>query len=146
MSSQMSKVKIKQVNRSEAENYLRQIRTQVFIQEQYVPVDLEWDGLDETAIHLLVMLDNQPIACARIFKYQILGRMAVIKSWRKIGLGMSLLLEAIKVCKSQGSKTIRLSAQLQAVSFYSRAGFKVVSNEYLEANIRHVDMLLALTD
>jgi len=146
MSSQLSKVNIKLVNWCEAENSLRQIRTQVFIQEQYVPVDLEWDGLDETAIHLLVMLENESIACARIINYQTIGRMAVIKNWRDMGLGMALLLEAIKICKSHSCKIITLSAQLHAVSFYSRAGFKVVSNEYLDANIRHVDMQLALTD
>ena len=143
---QLSEVNIRQVNWREAENLLREVRTQVFIQEQLVPVGLEWDGLDETASHLLAMFQNQPIACARIVEYKIIGRMAVLKHWRGIGLGTALLLEAIKICEQQGSKVITLSAQTHAVGFYSQAGFKVVSDEYLDANIPHVDMLLALAD
>lgn len=143
---QLSEVNIRHVNWHEAENLLREVRTQVFIQEQHVPVDQEWDGLDETASHLLAMFGNQPIACARIIDYKIIGRMAVFKHWRGMGLGMALLLEAIELCKQQGGKAIALSAQTHAIDFYSRAGFKVVSGEYMDANISHVDMLLALAD
>lgn len=144
--TQLSEVNIKHVNWYEAENLLREVRTQVFIQEQHVPVDLEWDGLDESASHLLAMFEDRPIACARIVDYKIIGRMAVLKQWRGMDLGMALLLEAIKICKAQGSKTILLSAQTHAIDFYSRAGFKVVSGEYMDANIPHVDMLLVLAD
>lgn len=143
---QLSEVNIRHVNWHEAENLLREVRAQVFIQEQHVPVDLEWDGLDETASHLLAMLGNQPIACARIIDYKIIGRMAVLKHWRGMGLGMALLQEAIKLCKQQGSKAIALSAQTHAIDFYSQVGFKVVSDEYMDANIPHVDMQLALAD
>lgn len=111
-----------------------------------MPAILEWDGLDEGACHLLAMFQSQPIACARIIDYKVIGRMAVCKHWRGMGLGMALLLEAIKICKSQGNKTILLSAQTHVIGFYSRAGFKVVSDEYLDANIPHVDMQLALAD
>lgn len=122
------------------------MRELVFVCGQNVPAILEWDGLDEGACHLLAMFENKPIACARIVDYKIIGRMAVLKHWRGMGLGMALLLEAIKICKSQGSKTILLSAQTHAIGFYSHAGFKVVSDEYLDANIPHVDMQLALAD
>jgi predicted GNAT family N-acyltransferase len=125
---------------------LRYLREQVFVREQNVPADLEWDDLDETATHLLATIDDKPIACARIINYQSIGRMAVSKHWRGMWLGMALLLEAIKICKQQGSKTIVLSAQTHAIGFYRRAGFKVVSDEYLDANIPHVDMQLAFTD
>ena len=140
---QLSEVNLRHVNWREAENLLREVRTQVFIQEQHVPVDLEWDGLDENASHLLAMFENQPIACARIVDYKIIGRMAVIKHWRGMGLGTALLLEAIRVCKQQGTTIITLSAQTHAIGFYSQAGFEVVSDEYMDANIPHVDMLLA---
>lgn len=144
--TQLSEVNIKHVNWHEAENLLREVRTQVFIQEQHVPVDLEWDGLDESASHLLAMFEDRPVTCARIVDYKIIGRMAVLKHWRGKGLGTALLQEAIKLCKRQGSKAIALSAQTHAIDFYSRAGFKVVSGEYMDANIPHVDMLLALAD
>ncbi len=123
---------------------LRYVREQVFVREQNVPADLEWDGLDEIAIHLLASIDGKPIACTRIINYQSIGRMAVSKRWRGMGLGMALLLEAIKICKLQSSKTIVLSAQTHAIDFYSNAGFKVVSKTYLDAGIPHVDMQLEL--
>lgn len=143
---QLSEVNIRHVNWHEAENLLREARMQVFIEEQHVPVDLEWDGLDESASHLLAMFEDHPIACARIVDYKIISRMAVLKHWRGMGLGTALLQEAIKLCKRQDSKAISLSAQTHAIDFYSRAGFKVVSGEYMDANIPHVDMLLALAD
>lgn len=143
---QLSEVNIRHVNWHEAENLLREVRTQVFIQEQHVPIDLEWDGMDESASHLLAMFENQPIACARIVDYKIIGRMAVLKNWRGMGLGTALLLEAIQICKQQGAIIITLSAQTHAIGFYRQAGFKVVSGEYLDANMPHVDMQLALAD
>ncbi len=141
-----SEYNIEQVTWASHQPQLRCVREQVFIREQNVPVDLEWDSLDEGACHLLAMFENHPIACARIVGYKTIGRMAVLKQWRGMGLGTALLLEAIKICKSQGSKTILLSAQTHAIGFYRQAGFKVVSDEYLDANIPHVDMLLALAD
>lgn len=121
---------------------LRQIREQVFMIEQSVPVELEWDAYDIDATHLLG-LDNQahPIACARIIHNSI-GRMAVLKSWRGLGVGKALLNQAIQVCKARKSNKITLSAQSYAIEFYVKAGFVVTSEPYLDANIWHVDMQL----
>ncbi len=144
MKPRLSNIKIKQVTWREAENHLRIVRTKVFIEEQLVAPDFEWDALDESATHLLAMFENQAIACLRIINYQKIGRMAVFKHWRGMGLGMTLLLEAINICKSHGSKTIYLTAQTHAIGFYKQVGFKVVSAEYCEVHIPHVDMQLTL--
>lgn len=121
---------------------LRQIREQVFMIEQSVPIELEWDTYDIDAIHLLA-LDKlaQPIACARIFNNSI-GRMAVVKSWRGVGVGMALLHQAIQICKAREVNKITLSAQSHAIEFYQKAGFVVISEPYLDASIWHVDMQL----
>ncbi len=140
----LANTQILQVNWQDAENELRIIRTKVFIEEQQVAPDFEWDEIDATAVHLLAMSENLPIACLRIIKYQKIGRMAVLKDYRAMGLGMALLLEAIKICKKQGTKSIYLTAQTHAIGFYKQAGFKEISGVYQDANIPHVDMQLIL--
>lgn len=128
---------------------LRSVRTPVFIEEQAVTPEFEWDDIDATAVHLLatlncIDLEPQPIACLRIIGYQKIGRMAVLKDYRGHGLGTALLLEAVAICKQQGSTSVVLSAQTQAIAFYKKAGFKQISEEYCDVDIPHVDMQLDL--
>lgn len=122
----------------------RMIRERVFIQEQQVPVALEWDEADNIAVHLLARLDGQAVACARILPNGQIGRMAVLPEWRGRGVGEALLLQAIQVCRQTGASHARLSAQTHAIGFYQRAGFEVCSAPYLDANIPHVEMQLEL--
>ena len=123
---------------------LRAVRTPVFIEEQAVTPEFEWDDIDGTAVHLLATLDHEPIACLRIIEYKKIGRMAVLKSYRECGLGATLLREAVAICKRQGSKSVYLSAQTHAIEFYRKAGFKQISGEYCDVDIPHVDMQLDL--
>ena len=119
------------------------LRETVFIQEQQVPISLEWDGLDETAQHLLALGDTgEPIGCARLLGDGSIGRMAVLKSWRRQGVGMALLSQAIACYRQLGIHQITLSAQMHAIKFYEKAGFTVCSEPYLDAGITHVDMRL----
>lgn len=122
----------------------RSVRATVFIREQQVPEALEWDAADADAIHLLLSIDAQPVACARVLPDGHIGRMAVLQAWRGQGIGMRLLQAAIAVCRSQGVGQAKLSAQTHAIDFYQRAGFAVVSAPYMDANIAHVDMVLEL--
>ena len=140
----LANIQIVQTCWVESENDLRTIRTPVFIEEQLVAPDFEWDEVDQTAVHLLAKHANEPIACLRIIDYDKIGRMAVLKDWRRKGLGSALLLEAVKICKAQGSKSVHLSAQTHAIHFYQQAGFKVISEVYQDLHIPHVDMQLDL--
>ena len=140
----LANIQISKVSWREAKNELRAIRTPVFIEEQGVAPDFEWDELDASAVHLLAMQNNQPIACLRIIDFHKIGRMAVLKDWRGMGLGSALLLEAVAVCKNYGSKSIHISAQTHAIEFYRKAGFEVTSVEYCDVHILHVDMQLDL--
>jgi len=140
----LKNVTIKQVMWQAVEKQLRIVRTSVFIEEQFVTPEFEWDEIDGAAVHLLATFDSKPIACLRIIHYQKIGRMAVIKKWRGKGLGAALLLEAIDICKKNGSKSICLSAQTHAINFYLKAGFKQSSDEYTDVDIPHVDMQLDL--
>lgn len=120
------------------------IREAVFIQEQAVPLALEWDAQDATAIHLLASTDGQAIACARVLPDGHIGRMAVLPAWRGRGVGAVVLQAAIQICRDLTLPRAQLSAQTHAVDFYARVGFVVVSAPYLDANIPHVDMVLEL--
>ena len=144
MKNTTNHIKIQQVTWTQAEPHLRAVRTVVFIEEQLVTPEFEWDDIDANAVHLLAMLENQPIACLRIIDYTKIGRMAVLKEWRGKGVGMTLLRKAIATCQQHGSKRVKLSAQTHAIGFYEKAGFVQVSDAYCDVDIPHVDMQLDL--
>lgn len=141
--SKQSHWQIETVRWQEAEQLLSDIRTRVFIEEQQVPVALEWDGLDAGAQHLLAKNQTEvAIGCARILPNGSIGRMAVLMPWRDLGVGTALLKSAIDYAKSQAWHMVTLSAQTHAIPFYERYGFKVISQPYLDAGILHQDMQL----
>ena len=140
----LSNFQVTQVSWATHAAQLMAVREPVFIVEQEVEPDFEWDDIDAVAIHLLAHVDNHPVGCARIIKHQKIGRMAVLKNWRGLGIGQALLREAITICQMHGSKTINLTAQTHAISFYKQAGFIETSGVYQDANIPHVDMQLIL--
>jgi len=131
-----------------AEIPLRAIRTQVFIQEQNVPENLEWDGEDAQATHILAWdKAGQAIGTARLLLHDTLahiGRMAVLPQWRRQGVGSALLACAIDAARSRGARTAFLNAQTTAVPFYLRAGFAVEGQEFLDAGIPHLCMTRSL--
>ena len=143
------KFNIQVVTWASHQSQLRAVRTPVFIVEQAVTPEFEWDDIDATAVHLLATLDDlnletQPIACLRIIDYHKIGRMAVLKQYRGHGLGAALLLAAVAICKTHGAKQITLSAQTHAIAFYEKTGFVQVSGVYCDVDIPHVDMLLQI--
>lgn len=123
---------------------VRDIRQQVFIDEQKVPPELEWDDTDEIADHYLAVDSaNRPVATARMFsaleETGYIGRMAVLPEARGKGVGEALLKHLIG--EAAGSyQELRLSAQQHAIGFYQRCGFHVCSDPYDDAGIPHLDM------
>ena len=134
-------LKIEKVSWQTHAQPLMAVREAVFIVEQQVPVALEWDGADETAQHLLaVSATGEAVGCARLLGDGSVGRMAVIKAWRGSGVGAALLNAAIAHYQQQGICIMKLSAQVHAIGFYEKFGFKVCSDPYLDAGILHRDM------
>jgi predicted GNAT family N-acyltransferase len=124
---------------------LRRVREIVFIEEQSVPREEEWDGLDETAIHFLALnAAGQPLGCARLLPNGQIGRMAVLQASRGTGLGLRLLEAAIEEAARQGHRRVFLHAQTHAIGFYRKAGFLPHGAEFMEAGIPHVEMTLEL--
>lgn len=116
------------------------IRMEVFVFEQNVPAEEEWDAFDKTSIHFFARADGKPVATARLRPLEGLAkieRMAVRKQFRGQGVGDALLLKVMETAREQGHTRARLSAQTHAVPFYEKLGFQVVSDEYMEAGIPH---------
>ena len=120
---------------------LRRIRETVFIAEQAVPPELEWDAEDAEALHFLAYEGDYPIGTARLLPDGHIGRVSVLKDWRGLKVGDALLRAVITEAEKRGLQQQMLSAQVQATPFYERLGFAIVSGEYLDAGIPHVDMV-----
>ncbi len=121
------------------------VRRTVFIEEQGVPAAMEWDEHDAVSSHWLVAAaDGSSIGCARLLPDGHIGRMAVLPAWRGLGVGRVLLNTVLAAARAHGHSFARLSAQIQAVGFYRRAGFIVEGAEYEEAGIPHLAMFKKL--
>ncbi len=135
--------KIQLVEWPDQATVLRNIREAVFIHEQHVPVELEWDEFDEISLHALAInLLGEPVGTARLLPDGHIGRMAVLKEWRRKGFGGAMLMRLLKESKRQGMKEVILNAQTTAIQFYTRFGFIVASKEFMDAGIPHVKMTL----
>ena len=124
---------------------LRAIREQVFIHEQSVPVELEWDEHDENCLHLLAINTRRDaIGTARLVSGSHIGRMAVLKAWRGQGAGSALMRHLLdQVRKNKKSQAI-LNAQIHAAPFYTTLGFTPSGKEFMDAGIPHVTMVCRL--
>jgi predicted GNAT family N-acyltransferase len=124
---------------------LRAIRQAVFVEEQKVPPELEWDDLDTGCLHALAIdTTGTAIGCARLLNGGKIGRIAVLLPWRKRGVGSALLRFLIDKAKTRGQTECRLNAQIRAMDFYHRHGFTAEGEAFLDANIPHRHMQLKL--
>ncbi len=126
---------------------VKQIRTDVFTNEQKASADNEFDRYDrigELTLYALVYNDQKAIATGRIAvtdKGYKIGRIAVLKSSRGIGAGAFLVKSLIKKCVESGDGNIYVDAQLHAVKFYEKLGFKVISQKQItDRSIAHLPM------
>jgi len=127
-----------------------QLRQEIFIIEQTC-IYLDLDNKDEDAYHLMAIDGNKIIGCLRILGKGVsyeeisIGRVALSKSRRGSGIAQEMMQRAINFIKDElGENSIRISAQSVVISFYKKLGFEVVSEEYLEDDIQHVEMLYNL--
>ncbi len=120
---------------------LQHIRKTVFVEEQHVPVELEWDEYDASSTHFLVELDDRPVATARVKPDGQLGRMAVLADYRNRGIGRALLDAVIDYCEQTGMRTLSCHAQIQVTGFYEQAGFVQHGEIFEDAGIEHRAML-----
>jgi ElaA protein len=126
------------------------LRREVFILEQNVPEDLEVDGRDGDALHLLARRDGVAVGCARLLvvgETVKIGRVCVLARERGTGVGVALIRAALDVGADLPDVTrAKLGSQTHAIGFYERLGFSAIGPEYLDAGIPHRDMVRALKD
>jgi len=129
------------VSWSDKQSELTSVRRAVFIEGQNVPESIELDGKDSDCCHVLACdRDGKPIGAARMDKDGKIGRMAVLRGYRRRGVGRNML-QAIMDCgRSSGITDFHLSAQIGAVEFYRKMGFEPYGEEFEEAGIKHVNM------
>ena len=120
------------------------IRYKVFVDEQNVPEELEIDGFDGEAKHVLTFVDGLPIGTGRILSDGHIGRVAVLKNYRGLGIGKSIMKELIKCAQDLSLEKVWLSSQWHAHSFYLDLGFVCVGEIYKEAGIDHIKMFRTL--
>lgn len=125
------------------------LRVAVFVQEQGVPAELEYDEFDQTATHAVVLgPHNQAIATGRLLLTDQglakIGRLAVDRSHRGEGLGKLILMALVEHAKSSGASIVKLHARCDAEQFYQRLGFEVRGERFMEAGTLHVLMVLKL--
>ena len=138
-------MRVKLVNWVDAEPLIRPVRESVFIHEQAVPKELEWDGLDPRCAHALAWNDQgDAIGTARMQANGTIGRMAVLKDCRGLGVGRALLEALLDLAGKQRLERVALSAQTHAIGFYERAGFHVVGEPFMDAGIPHRKMVKEL--
>ena|SRR4028119_142409 len=144
----MSQLILKLFAYPEEFSQMQVIRRSIFQEEQGVDPALEFDGLDETADHLLAYLDNQPVGTARI-RYlnqhtAKVERLAVLSEARGKGLGKKLMEKALDVAAKKNIEEVVVNAQDYVKSLYEQLGFEQVGERFDEAGIAHVKMVKRL--
>jgi predicted GNAT family N-acyltransferase len=120
------------------------IRFEVFVREQRVPAEIELDDQDAVSLHAIAFDGEDPIGTGRLLPDGHVGRMAILKAWRRRGIGAAILQALIDAARRRGDKKIALSAQVHAVAFYRAHGFEPVGDVYQEAGIEHQAMVRPL--
>jgi predicted GNAT family N-acyltransferase len=124
---------------------LRALRTTVFVEEQSVPEEEEWDGLDPDCVHAIAELPPEGIVgTGRLHPSGKIGRMAVLSEWRGLGIGAAILRDLLDEARRRGLESVYLHAQLPVLGFYARFGFVAEGPEFEEAGITHRLMRLSL--
>jgi predicted GNAT family N-acyltransferase len=116
------------------------VREQVFVHEQSVPREMEWDEFDQISRHVIAEARGVAIGTGRLLPDGHIGRMAVLPGWRECGVGSAMLRALLDMACAAGHERVMLNAQVRAAAFYSRFGFKPAGEEFLEAGIPHIVM------
>lgn len=144
----INSLRIKAVKYQDEIVAIRQIRTKVFQEEQGVSKELEFDGLDEQAVHFLAYVNDQAIGTARIREIAPdtvkIERLAVLPEARKQGIARQLMKTALKVISQQNKSLVIVHAQEYIAKLYQQLGFEIVGEKFSEAGIVHVKMLKQL--
>lgn len=126
-----------------------QVRTEVFVQEQHIPKEMEWDEADDAAVHAVAYNRlGQALATGRLLPSVDgsckVGRMAVTRVLRGSGLGRAILHALMQFAAARGDRELVLHAQCSARGFYAGRGFAERGELFDEVGIPHIEMFVRL--
>lgn len=117
------------------------VRKKVFVEEQGIPVHLEIDEHDESATHFIFLLDEQPVAAARLREMEPgigkVERVCVLPEQRGQHIGVLIMERIESYAANLHWSCLKLNAQSYAVPFYEKIGYEVTSPEFMDAGIPH---------
>lgn len=129
----------------DGEPLLKSIREAVFIREQGVPAELEWDGLDESCRHALALSHSgDAIGCGRMLANGHIGRISVLPQWRKRKVGTAIMEALLDYARAHDYKQVDVDAQTHAVPFYRGFDFVEQGKTFMDAGLPHIKMYLKL--
>ena len=129
----------------DGEPLLKSIRDAVFVREQGVPAELEWDGLDEGCRHALAIShQGDAIGCGRMLANGHIGRIAVLPQWRKQKVGTAIMEALLDYARTHDYPQVDVDAQTYAVPFYRKFDFVDEGKEFIDAGLPHIKMRLKL--
>lgn len=123
-----------------AKTFVHTVRTEVFVHEQKIPVELEIDNLDLVSQHVLAMYDGYPVGTGRLTPHGRIGRVAVSRPLRRQGVGLRIMEQLLALARQHHHREVVLSAQHHAVEFYEKLGFECEGDLFLDVGIWHVTM------
>ncbi len=145
----MKSLRIKTVEYRHEIAAIKHIRTKVFQTEQGVSAELEFDGLDDGAVHLLAYLNDRAVGTARIRNIDAvtakIERLAVLPEARKQGIGKQLMESALETISAQNKSQVIVHAQEYIARLYQQLGFEIIGARFTEAGIAHVKMIAQLS-
>ncbi|UOY92183.1 GNAT family N-acetyltransferase [Ectobacillus sp. JY-23] len=123
------------------------VRKLVFVEEQGVSAEEEYDVYDEIAKHVVLYDENTPIGAGRMREVEDVGkleRICVLSSYRGKGAGRLIMDALEELAAAQQLHKVKLHAQTQAEAFYQRLGYQTISDVFMEADIPHVVMVKSI--
>jgi predicted GNAT family N-acyltransferase len=120
-----------------------QIRKAVFVEEQGVPLEDEFDEFDNLngqCEHILVYYEEQPVGTGRVRWVDDFGkleRICILEPYRKFGLGKVIITALEEIAQERGAKKVKLHGQTQAEGFYKKLGYQISSSVFIEDGIPH---------
>jgi predicted GNAT family N-acyltransferase len=129
----------------DGEPLLKSIREAVFIREQCIPAELEWDGSDESCRHALALShQGDAIGCGRMHPSGHIGRISVLPQWRKQKVGTAIMEALLDYARAHDYKQVDVDAQTYALPFYHSFGFAEQGKEFMDAGLPHFKMTMKL--
>lgn len=124
----------------------QEVRYEVFVIEQKVPLEMEWDEMDVQCLHVVAYdAQGRAVGTGRLLPDGHIGRMAVRQPARSQGIGAHMLEALVDAARKRGDTQVMLNAQTQAEAFYKRYGFLREGEVFMEAGIPHIHMRRTLT-